>query len=229
MSKPEQLPLAFEHRVALGVEDFLVAPGNRTAVDWIDRWPDWPFTALIVVGPAGSGKTHLASLWCAQSRAERIDLAQGIERAAEVARSGRPALIDDCDRALSGPDAERALLGLYNLIRAAGGQMLLTADRPPVEWGLALPDLKSRLNSAMVAIIGPPDDELLAAVAVKLFADRQLSVGEGVVQAMLSRGERSFAGVARTVEALDRAALAAKRPITSALTREVLAELDAES
>ena len=224
----EQLIFPFENRVAQGIEDFLVAPCNRFAVDWIDRWPEWPFTALVVVGPPGCGKTHLAALWRTRANAGSIDLGRmGIEQAASLTAGGTPLVIDDCDGAVGDKAAEHALLRLYNLARAAGSQLLLTARAVPAEWGLALPDLSSRLNSAMVVTIDPPDDALLGSIAIKLFADRQVTVADGVIQALLTRGGRSFAGVARAVDALDRAALARKRPITAAMAREVLAKLGA--
>jgi DnaA regulatory inactivator Hda len=221
----EQLTLPLEHRVAHGVEDLLVTPGNRHAVEWIDRWPDWPFTALIVVGPAASGKTHLAALWKARADAARVTLGDtDIENAATVAAS-RSILIDDCDEAVHAGDRQRALLHYYNLARTAGRQLMLTAKSPPSEWRVELADLSSRLNSAMVVAIEPPDDQTLAAVALKLFSDRQVAVDQSVISYVLSRGERSFAGVATAVRALDQAALAAKRPITVALARDVLAAL----
>jgi len=220
---PKQLPLMLGHRVALGLEDFLVAPSNARAVEWIDRWPDWGFTALVVVGPEDSGKTHLAELWRSRAGAVAIDpTALRLEQAALIATHTQTAMIDGGDRAAGDPAAEIGMLQLYNLLRAAKGQLLVTAVRPPAEWGLALPDLASRLNAAMVVTIDPPDDSLLAAVALKQFADRQVTVGEGVINVILSRGERSFAGVARAIDALDRAALAGRRPITVPLAREVL-------
>jgi DnaA regulatory inactivator Hda len=220
-----QLTLPFEHRVALGVDSFLVGPANRHAVEWIDRWPDWPFPVLVVVGPPGSGKTHLASLWRARIDAQTIDLsAAGIEQIAAV--GARAVLVDDCDRAIGDAKAERALLQLYNLVRAGGGSLLLTACRPPSQWAVALPDLASRLNSIMVATIDPPDDVLLAQMALKLFADRQITVNEGVISFLINRGERSAVGLARAIDALDKASLAGKRPITVPLAREVLAVLD---
>jgi chromosomal replication initiation ATPase DnaA len=225
---PGQLPLPMGHRVAQGAQDFQVASGNRHAVEWIDRWPDWPFTALVVVGPEGSGKTHLTAVWRARSNAAAIDLATlDLEAAADAAAPGKGALVDDADRAVNAsPVAELALLRLYNLARAAAGTVLLTAKAPPSAWGLGLADLRSRLNSAMVVDLGPPDDALLAAVALKQFADRQISPGEGVIPLLLSRGERSFAAIARAVAALDHAALAGKRPITVALARDIVARLD---
>jgi chromosomal replication initiation ATPase DnaA len=221
----EQFSLALGHTVAFGVEDFLVAPCNRNAAEWIGRWPDWPFTALVLAGPPGCGKTHLAELWRARSKAHTVDLSASalmVEQGASIAGGARAALLDDADKALRDGEAEIALLQLYNMVRAANGQLLLTATKPPSQWTIGLADLASRLNSAMVVTIDPPDDALLAALAVKLFADRQLAVAEGVIPLMLTRGERSFAGIGRAVDALDRAALSAKRSITVALARDVL-------
>jgi DnaA regulatory inactivator Hda len=219
----EQLTLPFEHRVAHGVDSFLVGPGNRHAVEWIDRWPQWPFTALVIAAPAGCGKSHLASLWRVRAQAASIDLAcAGIERIAAVASAGG-VLVDDCDGAVGEPGAERALLQLYNLVQAGGGSLLLTARRPPSEWNLTLPDLASRLNSAMVVAIDPPDDVLLASIALKLFSDRQIAVNEGVISFLLNRGQRSVAALSQAIDALDRASMAGKRAITVPLAREVLA------
>jgi chromosomal replication initiation ATPase DnaA len=209
--------------VARGAEDFLVAPCNQVAADWIGRWPDWPSPAVVLVGPAGSGKTHLGQLWSARSGAEPVDPTRfDLEQAAGlIARTGA-AWVDEADRFVADSGAEAVLLHLYNLLKAAGGSLLLTARTAPAAWPLGLPDLASRLKAAMVATIDAPDDTLLASVALKLFADRQLAVGEEVIAYLLTRGERSFAWIARMVDAIDRAALAAKRPVTTALVREIL-------
>lgn len=222
-NRAAQLPLSLGHSVALGAEDFLVAPSNRVAADWIDRWPEWPFPALVLVGPPGSGKTHLGQLWRNRSGAEIVDpAAVDLERAAALVERVPAIWIDDADHAAGNPAAEATLFHLYNLVKAAGGGLLLTARKPPNAWRIGLPDLASRLNAAMVVTIDPPDDSLLASVALKLFADRQISVGEEMIAYLLTRGERSFAWIAHAVDAIDRAALAAKRPVTVALAREVL-------
>ena len=206
-------------RPALGREDFLVAPCNREAVAWLDRWPDWPGPALVIHGPPGSGKSHLAEVWRRRSGADAIEVAS-IAEALAGGGGAAPALVID---GLGGPIDERALLHTYNGIAERGGYLLLTAQTPPARWPLALPDLASRLRLAPAVALGLPDDALLAALMLKLFADRQIAVAPEVPAYVVPRIERTFAAVASLVDALDRAALAEGRPVTVPLVRAVLA------
>jgi len=222
-----QLPLAFEHRPALGAEDFLVAAPNREAVLWLDRWPDWPAPALAIHGPPGCGKTHLAHVFRARSGADLVAAGEiGVALAAAARATPRALAIDDADEALAD---ETAFLHLHNLIAGAGGHLLITARDAPARWGIALPDLRSRLSAAPAVALRPPDDELLAAVLAKQFSDRQLRVGDDVRRFLLARMERSFDAARRIVAALDRAALAGRRNITVPLAREVLAALGGDN
>lgn len=228
MNRSAQLPLELPHRAALGREDFLVAPGNEIAVAWIDRWPDWPWPGLALYGPAGSGKSHLACVWQAASGAVAV-------RAADLAAGEPPELLgraaacalDDGEAAIAAGDAvcERSLLHLANLLQERGGHLLITGRRPPARWPVQLPDLRSRLAALPALRLGEPDELLVEAVLVKLFADRQLAVPPEVVRYLLARIERSFAAARTVVEAVDRAALAGRREITVPLVRGVLREL----
>ena len=227
MSTPAQLPLDLPHRPALGREDFLVADANETAVAWIDLWPGWPQPALVLHGPAGSGKTHLAQVWRHTSGAAEADAARLLAAdPPELLGAGSDLLWDDADRAVQEAcdrDAvERRLLHLYNVVRERGGHLLLTARNAPARWDLRLPDLRSRLQAATCAELGAPDDQLIQAVLIKLFADRQLRVPPEVVRFLLVRMERSFAEAERIVDALDAASLAARKDITVPLARQVL-------
>ena len=217
-----QLALDLGHRTALDADDFLIAPCNRDAVLWIDRWPDWPAPALVVHGPPGCGKTHLAHVWQARSGARALTPADlGGAAPGALLSGGACAVVEGCDR----PGDERALMHLYNVAAERGGHLLLTAATPPSRWELALADLRSRLVAAPAVAIGAPDDGLIGALLVKLFGDRQLRVGDGVVEFLLARMERSFAAARRLVAALDDAALAGRRNITVPLARHVLETL----
>lgn len=231
-----QLALDLGHRAAFGREDFLVAACNHASIDWLDRWPAWPTPALVVHGPPASGKTHLVHVWRAQVVAageeavpvEPADLA--LRPPAELLQGARAAAVEDVDRRVCGdPGRETGLFHLYNHLAVAGGHLLLSGRAAPSAWPAALADLASRVKAAAAVAIAPPDDALIAAVLVKLFADRQLRVGEDVVAYLLTRMERSFAAARGVVDALDGAALAARRNITVPLAREVLGGLDHDS
>ncbi|MBM3523863.1 MAG: hypothetical protein FJX57_12965 [Alphaproteobacteria bacterium] len=218
-----QLPLGLGHGVSHAREDLVVGEANAEALAWIDAWPGWPSPALLLLGPPGSGKTHLADLWSARAGALPVNL--GGVTAVMTAEPGRTVLIEDVDRALAelGSAAERILFHALNLLAQDRGSMLLTARRHPREWSLVLPDLSSRLRAAAMAEIRAPDDAMIGGVLAKLFADRQLAPDPDVIDFIVQRTERSFERLARLVEALDRAALAARRELTLPFVRETLA------
>jgi chromosomal replication initiation ATPase DnaA len=223
-SEAGQIPLPLPHRPALGGEDFLVAPCNGDAVRWIDLWPDWPGPTLAVVGPKGSGKTHLASVWAAASGARFIDPGALAGPEWHTEPSDGALIVDDAHLLMGDGASEQAMFHLLNRVHGAKGRLMLTGDVPPARWPVALPDLRSRLGAVPVAEIGLPDDGLMAALLVKLFADRQIDVGVDVIGYLAARMERSFAAASGIVAAIDRRALAAGRAVTIPLVREILAE-----
>lgn len=222
-----QLILDLGHRIATGRADFLVSGSNAQAVEWIDRWPDWPARALVIWGPAASGKTHLGHVWCALSGAERI-LPEDVRAADAGTLRNRSScfFLDDAGQLAGDSADEEALLHLYNYMLETDGTLLLAAERAPAFWPVALADLSSRMKALQGSGIAPPDDSLLAALLIKQFQDRQLRIGEEVITYLVPRMERSFEAVARIVTALDTTALARSRPVTVPLVREVLEEID---
>lgn len=217
-----QLAFDLEHRPALGEEDFLVSPCNAEAVAWVDRFPDWPAPALIISGAPGCGKTHLGRVFMAKTEAIEISAAALRIEAAPRLPDADAFLIEDADSLSGDAIAEEALFHLYNQARERGAGILFTAASPPARWPIALADLNSRLRAAPSATIGAPDDALLTAVLVKLFADRQLRIDEDVLAYVMARIERSFAAAQRFVTDADRHALENKRRITVPLARSVL-------
>jgi chromosomal replication initiation ATPase DnaA len=205
--------------------DFLVSSSNAEAVEWMDRWPEWPARALAIWGPAASGKTHLGHVWCGVSGGALIG-PDDVRRSdgSELRARNRYLFVDDADQLAGDRDGEEALLHLYNYVLETDGALLLAGREAPARWNVGLADLASRLKALSGAGISAPDDDLLAALMVKLFRDRQLRVGEDVVLYLMARMERSFAAVADIVAAIDSAALERGRPVTVPLAREILGD-----
>jgi len=218
--RPRQLPLDLPVEPRYGAEDFLVGPPNAAAHALIDRWPDWPDRVVLLVGPEGSGKTHLSAIWRERTGAIAMP-ASAVNETVLTSGEACAVVIEDCDQ---GALDEHGLFHLLNVMRVKG-HALLTARTRPRGWGIATPDLLSRLRLAPVAELGAPDDALLRAVLVKLFFDRQLMVDAGVIETLLLRMERSFAAAQRIVAALDREALSRGRRITRVMAAAVLQEI----
>ncbi|ASY62291.1 Chromosomal replication initiator protein DnaA [Sinorhizobium sojae CCBAU 05684] len=216
----EQLPLVFRHDPATGREDLLVSDRLSAAIAIVDLWPDWPSPVVIIAGPVGSGKSHLASIWREKTGAESIHPIAG-SNASDIA-AAKPVLFEDVDR--QGFD-DTALFHVINSVRQNGTALLMTSRLWPMSWPVTLPDLRSRLRAATVVEIGEPDDELLTQVLFKLFADRQLLVDERLVAYIVNRMERSLEAAQIVVERLDHLALARGTRLTRALAAEVLDEL----
>ena len=225
MSAPEQLTFALPVAENRARGDFFVAPSNALAFQMLENWHDWPGGKLILIGPQGAGKSHLAAIWqaSAQARALTPDRLAGADIAALAAGN---VLLDDAEELAGNPASEEALFHLHNALQARGNALLLCAASPPRDWPLSLADLRSRLDAMATCHIEPPDESLLAAVLVKLFADRQIAVPPNVIAYLTPRMERSLEAAARIVEMLDQLALAEKRDVSRALAARALERLD---
>ncbi|MCC6776367.1 MAG: chromosomal replication initiator DnaA [Hyphomicrobiales bacterium] len=214
---PRQLTLALGHAESFAREDFLSGPSNAAALALIDCWPDWPHRAVLLTGPEGSGKSHLAAIWALRSGARRI-AGRALEVAAVPAALATGALV--VEDLIPAAYDERALFHLLNLAGEEAAFVLLTARTLPE--APAIVDLGSRLKALPVVTLTPPDDALLRAVLLKLFADRQLAVDEAIIGYVAVRIERTFAAAQEVVALLDREALRQQRPLTRAFAAEVL-------
>lgn len=221
----EQLPFDLSLAPRFGREDFLASGSNAAAQATLDRWPDWPDRVLLLLGPEGAGKSHLAAIWAARACARSVGAAD-LGRIDPASLLGAPLLIEDADR-LSGPEAP--LFHLLNLVRDGTQSVLMTARTEPSAWGLRTADLVSRLRLAPAVSIEAPDDALMGAVLVKLFADRQLLVDESVVSYLVHHLDRSLGAARAAVDALDRTALALNRRVTRPMTARIVEALARES
>ena len=215
--RPRQLALALDHAESFAREDFLSGPSNAAALALVEAWPDWPHRAVVLTGPEGSGKSHLAAIW-AQAAGARLIAARALEEASLPSTLATGALV--VEDVAAGAVDERALFHLLNLAREQDAFVLLTARVAPV--GFAIRDLASRLQALPLIAMAPPDDALLRAVLLKLFTDRQLAVDEGLIGYLARRIERSFAAARAVVAQLDAEAMRHKRPLTRAFAAEIL-------
>jgi chromosomal replication initiation ATPase DnaA len=213
-----QLVLSLPHAESFAREDFIAGPPNAAALALIDRWPDWPNQAVALIGPEGSGKSHLASIWAERTGARilsgrvvnEVDPVGALSTGALVIEDLAPALLD-----------EVALFHLLNLSREQGAHVLITARTLPSAWIVSLRDLMSRLRAVPVVTVAPPDDALLQALMMKLAADRQIDLDPALRGYLIHRIERSFTAAKAAVAQLDREALRQKRPISRALAAEL--------
>ena len=216
-----QLAFDLPHREARGRGDFFVSDSNAAALAAVEGWRDWLGRKLVLVGPAGAGKSHLVQVWADLAGAD-ILYGGALDDAHPGAYAGRNVALDDAEAIAGSPDREEAAFHLHNMVLAEGGHLLVTAAQPPGRWGLALEDLASRMQGTTVVTIAPPDEALLSAVLLKLFADRQIEVGPDIVSYLGARMDRSFAAAREVVARIDAAARAAGKPVGQKLVREVL-------
>lgn len=223
---PPQLALELPHREAQGAEDFLVSRSNAAAVEVVDDWPNWSYPAVLVMGPRGAGKSHLANVWRLRSGAHVVAASSLADASIADFESHRALVVEDIDRGIGG---EQILFHLLNLARERKYAILLTSRAAPGEIAITLPDLRSRLRALPIAPIEPPDEGLLKAVLVKLFSDRQLAVEPHIVSYLALHMDRSMEIANRVVAAVDRLSLARQRKVTRAIAAEVLALIGSES
>lgn len=214
-----QLALDLPHAESFRRDDFLESSANETALALVDRWPEWPNRIATIVGPRGSGKSHLAAIW-AECTGARIVAGSALERSEVPAQLATSALV--VEDITPGRIDEAALFHLFNLAGEDEAYLLLTAPQRIDGAGFTLPDLVSRLRAIPSVTLAAPDDALLSAVLVKLFSDRQLAIGEGVIAYLLPRMERSLAAAREIVARLDQAALSGGRAISRQLAADVL-------
>ena len=226
----KQYALDFPHRESLGREDFLVAACNQEAVCIVDSWPNWPFFGVCIYGPEGCGKTHLANVFATNVakltehpykvpfvRAENLD----INYIRSIFAEHKCLVIENLESLKN----EEALFHIYNLYRDEGGNILFTSSTAPARLNIKLPDLRSRLNIIPAVEIKAPDDDLLSALLVKLFDDRQILPSPEIINYMLANMQRSFSYARKVVEEIDNISLERKHAITLAIVKEAISAL----
>jgi len=211
-----QLRLELRRPSSFRREDFIISPTNAEAVRAVDAWPAWFGGCLALIGPIGSGKTHLAQAWAAKVGATVLTAADGSTAAELAPLQGRPILIEDAHKGVT----DETLFHLINMAGDEGGGLLLTGLAPPHSWPADLPDLRSRLNAMPVAELSPPDDLVLEGLLKHFFRDRNITPSDDLIPYLLRRIERSAVSAREIVDRLDEASVADHRPVSRALARQ---------
>ena len=215
-----QLVLDLPHAASTSREDFLPGASNETGLKLVESWPGWPHPWVVLAGPEGSGKTHLARVWAELAGAETMAAAELTDTGSPTAHRTR--VIEDADRGIG---SQPAFFHLMNLAREQSGHLLITGRTPPGDWDIALPDLRSRLRACPVVTLTEPDEQLLRAVLVKLLADRQLPATPAGVAYLARHLDRSMAPALAVVEAIDRLLWDRPGELTRDVARRALTEI----
>ncbi len=220
---PSQLTLDLAILPRFERENFLISASNEAANALIESWPNWISQSLMLVGPSGSGKSHLAAIWASRTGATSVR-AQFLATADLQLLASKPALVieDVHEAGTNGKASETALFHLINLLKAGQVPVLFTSQTPAAKIDVQTPDLRSRLREAAVGEIGLPDEALVHDVIIKLFIDRQLVVDTAVVQYLALHVERSLAAARSAVDMLDAKALALGKRISKQMVAELL-------
>lgn len=192
------MALPFAWPVADRDEDFLVGDANRTAFTHLTRWSHWPVMATLLTGPRKSGRSMLGRIFVRKTGGRVFDR------------------VEDHD--------EEAVFHAWNDAQARRRPLLMIGDAPPPAWTIALPDLRSRLAATPQVAIAEPDDELIAALIVKLLSDRGIAAPPDLSDFLVPRIERSYVAVQQVVDVLDRSILAHRKRMTLPAARDALAE-----
>lgn len=226
----KQIPLIFETKTCYKRDDFMVNKCNLEAINAIDSWPEWPLFAYVLYGPKGCGKSHLAHVFaehvaCFYQKPIFVKIINAVDitlHKANILHKENPCLVVEnlCPKANN-----EALFHLFNLYQNEGGYILFTAENAPARMNFKLPDLQSRLNIIPSIAIGEPDDEMLSALIVKLFNDRQLIISQDILNYIIRNMQRSFSFAVKLVEEIDIISLAKKRTISVSIVKEAIETL----
>jgi chromosomal replication initiation ATPase DnaA len=208
----QQIPFALPVDPSMGEDDFLITPSNQMAASQLNQ--DGP---VLLLGPKGTGKSHLARIWQKRNKAALFDVARG-----DIAALHSAVMWEDADHTGWNAHTQENAFHLLNTVKEKKLALLITAATPPAQWKLTLADLRSRLLALPVAQMDMPDDALVAGLLLKHFKDRQLRVSEEVLNYMIPRIARDGVVIERVVRELDTLSLANNRAITIPLIRKIL-------
>ncbi len=218
MTELNQLLLKLDHKTNFNEHDFYLSKSNSTAFNLVNKWPDWGKKILNISGEKFSGKSHLANIFKSKSKAFFVKGKNIDNSVFKSLKLYETIIIDDFDDC----NEEEILYSIFNLVDQDNKYMLINSLKPISEIKFKLPDLASRAKNCIYAEIENPDDELLFAIILKNFSDRQIKIEKKIINFIISRIDRSYRKIDEFIYKIDELSLKKKKPITFNTIKEIL-------
>ena len=218
MKELNQMLLNFDQKQNFNYNDFYVSKSNYFAFKLIEKWPSWEKNILNIFGEKFSGKTHLVEIFESKYKAVRInekDLNNNIFKSLKLHEN---VILDNFEN----KSDEKILYSLFNLVDQDNKYLIITSKKPLIEMQFLLKDLGSRVKNCLMAEISKPDDELIFALILKNFSDRQISLDKKLIDYIVKRIDRSYSKIKEFIYKVDEMSLKQKKPINLKTIKELL-------
>tara|TARA_B100002051_G_scaffold261003_1_gene282064 strand:- start:329 stop:985 length:657 start_codon:yes stop_codon:yes gene_type:complete len=218
MSELNQLLLALDHKKSFNEHDYYVSKSNFFAYSIIEKWPKWEKKIFNIYGEKFSGKTHLANIFKSKTNALFIKANEFNNDIFKKAKLFENIIIDNFDEKYD----EKLIYSIFNLIEQDNKYMLINSVIPISEINFKLPDMISRSKNCLSAKIENPDDDLIFAIILKNFSDRQIKVEKRIIEFIINRIDRSYSKIYEFIYKIDELSLKKKKPINFKTIKEIL-------
>ena len=218
MSELNQLLLNFNYKQNFHYDDFYVSKSNYYAYELIEKWPNWEKNILNIYGQKYSGKTHLANIFLKKNKGTKVNENDLNDEILKEFKLYQNIVIDN----FSNITEERILYSIFNLVDQDNKFLIINSIKPINEINFNLNDLKSRAKNCLFAKIDDPDDELIFAIILKSFSDRQIIIDKKLIDFIIKRIDRSYGKISDFIYKVDELSLKKKKPIDFKTIKEIL-------
>ena len=218
MSELNQLLLNFNYKQNFHYDDFYVSKSNYYAYELIEKWPNWEKNILNIYGEKYSGKTHLANIFLKKNKGTKVNENDLNDEILKKFKLYQNIVIDN----FSNITEERILYSIFNLVDQDNKFLIINSIKPINEINFNLNDLKSRAKNCLFAKIDDPDDELIFAIILKSFSDRQIIIDKKLIDFIIKRIDRSYGKISDFIYKVDELSLKKKKPIDFKTIKEIL-------
>ena len=218
MKDLNQLLLNFEYKQNFKDEDFYVSNSNYYAFNLINSWPKWEKNILNICGEKYSGKTHLSNIFLKKFKGIKIDANSFENKNLKEIKIYENIILDNLGQNVD----ERLIYSLFNIIDQDNKYLIINSLIPVSKISFKLEDLRSRTKNCLVAKIDKPEDDLMFALILKNFSDRQITIDKKLIDFIIKRVDRSYGKIFEFIYKIDEISLKRKKSIDFKIIKEVL-------